>query len=506
MTKSRTWFLRLFVFGTGFVVLVLELTASRLIAPYFGTSIFVWANIIGLVLIALALGYWFGGTLADRRPELRLLMRITLLAGLLVGMIPFLFQLIGPIAIFGLQNLSVSLIAGSFFVLVILFFVPMLLLGMVSPFAVRLLNDKVETTGRSSGSLYAWSTVGSILGTFTTAFLAVPLLGTRETIYASAIVLILLGAAGLRRTNAWVFLAIPLAFWGILMASDWVNGSQYTIFREGVIWEEESPYQFIQVVERPDGERWLLTNEGYGIQSIYKESGILTGHYYDMFLLLPPLIEPVDGTIDVLFVGVAGGTIGYEMHQVYADDVPMRFDGVEIDPVLADVGERFFYLDRYPIDLTIGDGRGYLKMAEKKYDIIVVDAYGHNNSVPFHLATAEFFELAKSRLEENGMVGLNLVADRPDQPLMKNLLTTLRSVFSEVGHTTVAENDYNHFVVAANRSVKFEDAVMPPIAKELQKHAVKNITPAAADCEIFTDNHAPVELLTDLMYFRQALD
>ncbi|MEX2645979.1 MAG: fused MFS/spermidine synthase, partial [Gaiellaceae bacterium] len=194
--------LSLLVFGAGTGTLAVEISASRLLAPYYGSSTIVWANLIGLVLLALSLGYWLGGKLADRRPSGRLLGRLVLAAGAYVAVLPFVTRPILDVAARGLDELSAGAVVGSFFATLVLFAPPVFVLGMVSPFAIRLALDTVGSAGEVAGRLYALSTAGSLLGTFLPALVTIPLVGTQRTLIGSAAVLAaasspLLGGRGL---------------------------------------------------------------------------------------------------------------------------------------------------------------------------------------------------------------------------------------------------------------------------------------------------------------------
>ncbi|HSC93027.1 MAG TPA: fused MFS/spermidine synthase, partial [Gaiellaceae bacterium] len=192
---SRRRRLEVLVFGAGTGTLATEIAASRLLAPYYGSSTIVWANLIGLVLLALSLGYWVGGRVADRRPDPRLLGQLVVASGLLVAVIPFAARPILDVAAEGLDELSAGAVVGSFFATLFLFAPPVFLLGMVSPFAIRLAVEDVATAGQTAGRLYALSTAGSLVGTFLPALVTIPLVGTQRTMLASAAVLVLASAA-----------------------------------------------------------------------------------------------------------------------------------------------------------------------------------------------------------------------------------------------------------------------------------------------------------------------
>ncbi len=200
------------VFGAGTGTLAVEISASRLLAPYYGSSTIVWANLIGLVLLALALGYWLGGKLADRRPDPRLLGRLVLGAGVYVAALPFVTAPILDVAARGLDQLSAGAVVGSFFATLVLFAPPVFVLGMVAPFALRLALDTVGSAGQVAGRLYAISTAGSLVGTFLSALVLIPLVGTSRTFVGFALGVTVVGALGLR--HRW--LAVPTAVAALL--------------------------------------------------------------------------------------------------------------------------------------------------------------------------------------------------------------------------------------------------------------------------------------------------
>jgi len=197
------------VFSGGAGTLATEIAASRLLAPYFGSSTIVWANIIGLILVYLAVGYWLGGKVADRRPEPRLLGLIVIVAALFIAVLPFVARPILDLAVRGLDAVSVGAVVGSFFAALALFAVPVTLLGAVSPFAIRLALGDVGEAGTVAGRLYALSTVGSILGTFVSALVTIPLVGTQRTMLGAAALLVL--AASLVLGNRWQIVTVAVA-------------------------------------------------------------------------------------------------------------------------------------------------------------------------------------------------------------------------------------------------------------------------------------------------------
>lgn len=193
----QRWLLILLVFVGGVTSLGIELSASRLLAPYFGTSLFVWANLIGLILLYLTVGYYLGGHLADRSPSPRVLYGMTAVAALLIGLIPLLSQSILNWSLTTFATLSMGVFVGSLVSIILLFAVPMVMLGCISPFAIRLSVDRIRTSGSTAGLLYAISTGGSIVGTFLPVLVLLPDIGTYNTFLVLAVMLLLVSIVGL---------------------------------------------------------------------------------------------------------------------------------------------------------------------------------------------------------------------------------------------------------------------------------------------------------------------
>ena len=269
------------VFGAGIGSLATEIAASRLLAPYFGSSTIVWANLIGIVLAGLAFGYWIGGRVADRRPERRLLGLIVLAAAVWVAITPFIARPFLDAAVGNLDDASAGAVIGSFFAVLLLFAPAVVLLGMVSPFAIRLAITDVATAGAVAGRFYALSTAGSLLGTFVPALIAIPLVGTQRTLVGTA-ALLALSASFLLGPRVLVLVAVFAALAVVPPGAIKADSD--------LLYEEESLYQFIQVIERPDGRRLLRLNEGVAVHSVWRRDTVLTGGEWDAFLAVPPLL------------------------------------------------------------------------------------------------------------------------------------------------------------------------------------------------------------------------
>src|SRR5207302_8803321 len=229
------------VFAAGASSLAIEICATRLLAPYFGNSTVVWANVIGLILVYLSVGYWLGGKLADRRPEPRLLGSLVLVAGLFIAATPFVARPLLDLALRGFDALAVGAVVGSFFAALGLFAVPITLLGMVSPFAIRLVLADVREAGQVAGRLYALSTVGSILGTFVSALVTIEAFGTQRTMVGTA-ALLTFAAALLLGPRALVVAGLVAGL--TLVPPGAVKRTS------GLLYETESPYQYVSVVRQ----------------------------------------------------------------------------------------------------------------------------------------------------------------------------------------------------------------------------------------------------------------
>jgi spermidine synthase len=479
------------VFGAGTGSLATEIAASRLLAPYFGSSTIVWANLIGIVLAGLAVGYWLGGKLADRRPERRLLGLIVLAGAVWVAMTPFVARPLLDAAVGNLDEASAGAVIGSFFAVLLLFAPAIVLLGMVSPFAIRLAITDVETAGAVAGRFYALSTFGSLVGAFVPALVVIPLAGTQRTLLATAALLALSASFLLGRRVVLVaaliaaLVALPP---GAVKAED------------GLLHEEESRYQFIQVLEGDDGRRSLSLNEGVAVHSVWREDEVLTGGVWDAFLALPPLLDRPLRTVAIL--GNAGGTTARAMGVYYPE---ARIDGVELDPAVSDVGFEYFGMGDNP-NLTVhdADARPFLRRTDERYDLIVVDAY-HQPYVPFYLATREFFRLARERLAPGGILALNVASVPGDDRLLGGIAGTLAHEFEHVSVWPALR--FNKILLGFDEPAVVqirEDELAAPL-RPLVRLLLRDLRPVTKKAERpWTDDRAPVEWVTDRMIVEYA--
>lgn len=475
------------VFFAGIGSMATEMCASRLLAPYYGSSTMIWANIIGLILVALSFGYVLGGKLADRRPSPRVLGFVVLAGAVLIAVIPFVERPFLNVTINGIDSVSTGAVIGSFLASVILFVPSVLVLGMVTPFAIRIGIKQMDRAGTTAGRVFALSTAGSLLGTFMPALVTIPLIGTQRT---------LLGAAALIAAAATLLLGVRWLVVAVIVAALIVIPPGAVKATTGLIYEDESRYQFIQVVERGD-ERILYLNEGYAIHSIWRANTVLTGGEWDMFLTVPPLLDrPVER---VAMLGNAGGTTARAFGIYYPET---NIDGVEIDPLVNEVAVTYFGARDNPrLNVVTADARPFLEATTEKYDLLFIDAY-RQPYVPFYLATADFFKLCRDRLAADGIIALNISTVPGDDRLPSSIAGTLATQFPLVMKWPALR--FNQLVLGfadeqalteLERRARQAPADILPLTRLLTAQWTQ-VQPMA---DYWTDDRAPVEWITDRM-------
>ncbi|HJX37763.1 MAG TPA: fused MFS/spermidine synthase [Anaerolineae bacterium] len=502
----RDFMLLTTVFVSGATVLAVEMSASRLLSPYFGDSQLVWANLIGLIMIYLAAGYYLGGRLADRSPKEPLLYRLALWAGFLIGLIPFVSRPVLRYSLAGFDTFSVGIIAGSFLGILLLFTAPVILLGCISPFAIRLQSRSVISTGHTAGTIYALSTMGSIVGTFLPTLVLIPSLGTSTTFLLCSLFLIAVSLAGLFsrmgiRAAWYLLLPLMIILLRLLMPAGPVKPTP------GLVYEKESFYNYIQVADQM-GRRVLMLNEGQAVHSVYRPGSVLSGGVWDYFLLAPyfgALPDPTD-LRSVCFVGLAAGTAAKEYTAVYGA-VPM--DGVELDPEIVTVGRRFFSMDEPNLEVVVQDGRHFLTTTDHTYDVIVADAY-RQPYIPFHLTTREFFTVALGRLNPGGVMVVNAGRTASDFRLVNVLAATMNQVFQSVFILDVPGIS-NSLVVGTEQATTLDHiysrlgTISNTWLYEVAELSSGRIRAFEGNDLVLTDDRAPVEHLTHLIILRYVL-
>lgn len=513
-------------FLSGLAVMGIELSASRLMAPYFGTSLFVWTNVIGVILAALSLGYYLGGKISEKHPRLRVLLIIILCAGVLVSVIPFIVRPIANLVSFDaniLNSASVIIVLGSFLLTLALFFMPVMLLGMTSPYLIKLVSHKRQDMGNVAGRIFAISTLGSIIGTFLPALLLIPAIGTKFTILAFAGVLILMALVGLLPRKLYGM--IPLLGLPVSLVNPALKPASNLLI------ERESPYQYVQVLGQQD-ERQLVFNEGGGVQSVWNQDGLwYGGTYFDAMALLPSLVgaEVCEakqrlslGTKEVqpqmhckasntrtLIIGLAGGTIARAMDALYGGNPNFEIEGVEIDPVVTEIAQKYFDLPER-VKVRHADGRNAVQFGEARYDLIVVDAYANQLYIPFHLATQEFFTETQRRLAPRGLIAINVNAPRADSELLVAITNTMASVFPYVYRAHV--HSWNYIILGSARPIdtrELGNLALPLVSFELYTEVISGAFGRFSynpDKRVLTDDWAPLEHMTDTMIWQALVE
>ncbi|MDP2709802.1 MAG: fused MFS/spermidine synthase [Solirubrobacteraceae bacterium] len=483
--------LSLIVFVVGLSILGAEIAAARLLAPYFGASTIVWANTIGIVLVALSIGYWYGGRLADRNPTLEGLYRIVLLSGLLLSVVPFVADPFLRVAVDALDAISAGAFVGSLVGVVVLIATPVLVSGAVAPYALRLAVKDVAEAGTVSGRLYAISTVGSLLGTFSSALVLIPLIGTRRTFILYGLALVVIGVYGLARRRLVLLPAVVAV--ALVMPFGTIKGETEAGAR--VIHETDTEYQYARVVQSANGTRTLELNEGQAVHSLRRPNSYLTDNIWDDYMIVTFAAQDrPPGKVAIL--GNAAGTTA----RAYGHYFPRtQIDGVEIDGELTEIGRRYFDMQAPGLRTHTADARPFLRRTKERYDAIFVDAY-RQPYIPFYLATREFFELARDRLNPGGVVVVNAGHPEGSDDLEKVLGATMASVFPTVLRDPSQRVNTLLLGTAGSASaqrLRDNAASLPPDLQPLAIAAAGRVEPRLPGGRVYTDDIAPVEWLID---------
>lgn len=504
-TAQPAPFLRLIVFLGGLSSIGIELTTSRLIAPFFGGSTFIWANLIGVTLTFLALGYWIGGRVADRRPSPQVLYSVTAIGAVLAALIPFVSRPILASSLSAFDDVNVGAFYSSLIGVLLLLALPVTLLGFISPFAIRLRMADVRTAGNVAGNMYALSTLGSIAGSFLPVIVLIPLFGTARTFLILSVALLIPSLLGLLVLRA-IPTAAPTALLALVVVIVSLAFDQRSIrpAERGVLVEErESEYNYIQVVEE-DGAYLLVLNEGHAIHSIYDPNELLTQGPWDYFMVAPLFNEVASpsSTTSALLIGLAGGTVARQLTAGYGE-IPI--DGVEIDPEIAEIGRDYFGLDQLSnLNMVVADGRYFLRTTDKRYDLIGIDAY-RQPYIPFQLTSREFFEEVADHLNPGGVAVVNAGRTATDFRLVDAISTTMRAVYDHV-YVIDVERYANSIIVGTNAPSSVDQfavsaARCPPDSpvRQVAERSLETGNPRQVEPggQVFTDDHAPVELVVD---------
>lgn len=501
------------VFISGMTTLAAELAAGRLIGNVFGTSNIVWASIIGLILIYLTFGYFLGGKWADANPTPAAMYRVLAWGAFTLGLVPYIASPVLRAAATAFDSLQVGILGASFIAVLILFIIPITLLGTISPYAIRLTVDDTSRAGQISGQIYAISTLGSFIGTFLSTLVTIPAIGTKNTFLLFSMILLLVALVGLARfaSQRDMFKHVWMPF--VLVALALLTANQSLKTSTNQIYETESAYNYIEVLNQ-NGFTILRLNEGQGVHSIYSPDTLQYNGPWDQFLASPYFYankKPSD-VKRVAIVGLAAGTTARQMTAVYGD-IPI--DGYELDPKIVEVGKKYFDMNMPNLNIIIGDGRLNLEQSEQKYDIIAVDAY-RPPYIPPHMTTREFFEICASHLTENGVLTINSASVPGDRRLINGLATTMATVFPSI-YTVDIPGSLNTMIFATKQKTMPEnfaanllslsnDPAVNPLLITTMQVTFANLKTDFERTTVFTDDHAPIEWIVNDMVIRFILE
>lgn len=480
--------LELIVFISGTVVMILELIGSRILAPYLGTSIFVWASLIGIILGALSLGYYLGGCFSKNNPNIYFLTKILFLGGLTILFIALIKE---PVLAFAIK-LGVKL--GSVIATLLLFTLPSIILGLVSPYVIRLKIERLENSGGVAGNLYALSTIGSIFGTFLAGFYLIPTFGSTQILYGLSFILILTSFLGGKIKLKTITLVIIVFAWLIQQ----LIGSTY-------IFETDSAYNHIRVIDAISNPTQtkirilFLATEPHSV--VYQNSEELFPGY-NQYCLLDSLFKPEIKNALTLGGGAYISAINFLKRYPEA-----KMTVVEIDPEVTKVAKDYFYLKTDP-RLTIyhEDARIFLNQNQTKYDVIYSDVFASYYSIPFQLTTKEAAEKISNSLTADGILIINLISalEKEKSLFLQAEYKTLKTVFPQIYVFPTLYSDQanmakhqNIVLIATKEKRQLTKNELLQKANPEQKRLLQNLWEKEIiidpKIEILTDNFAPVD-------------
>ncbi|MCS7143189.1 MAG: fused MFS/spermidine synthase [Aigarchaeota archaeon] len=483
------------VFTAGFVIMVLELLGSRILTPVYGNTINTWGGIIGVVMSGLALGYYMGGVISTRTRDFRVLSVLMILSSfyviIMASVDAFILSLLSP------ENVDdrLGVISASLFILG----PPTVLLGAIPPISVRLISNEIVKTGRSAGFIYALSTLGSIAGTFMTTYLLIPMLDIRTVIYLSSLTLFAVSSMTLR----WRYVLISglVMIFLIIPINIGLYATCISSYIGEVVYRDESLYSQIAVVDRGNLRYLYLNGLLHSVMDVNDPYSLVA--QYTKFFILGPLLRP--DSESVLFIG--GGGFSTPKHFLKYYDFSV-VDVVEIDPEVVEVARRYFNLSEdQRLGVYVLDGRRYLSITNRSYDLIIIDAYS-KNYIPFHMLTLEFVSSVKSRLKDDGVVMLNIISSLsgPTSDVLwatyKIYRLNFRYVYVIPVTSSLAFDVQNLILLASDHQMDVDlltsgssgDGLSTDI--DINKAMQSLIrTPYREDVPLLTDEFAPIEFL-----------
>ena len=475
------------VFLCGAALMIIELTGSRILAPFLGTSLVVWTSLIGIILASLSLGAWWGGILADRRPSARLLGRIVLLAAWATAAIGLSKSWVLPF----LQD-AASLHVTAIVATLVLFAPASVLLGMVAPFAVRLQLADTEAAGRTAGSLYALSTIGSIAGTFLAGFVLIAWVGSTAILFITAAVLACAAWLAAPSSRALPLLSVLLFALALLLGRQ-----QDQRLEQAGFLDRDTPYNRVLVYtsrEETTGRltRDLVTGPTGRQSAMYLDDPEALALPYTRFYRLVEHYRP--GMRRMLVLG--GGGFSFPKYAL-AQYPEVQIDVVELDPGMVALARSHFALQDHPrLRVIEADARTYLQQTTSRYDVILCDVFNSHYAIPFHLVTVEAAQLMRAALAPSGVLLVNLLAapEGVGSRFYQALHATLRTAFPEVqAYAVQAPADPHRWQNLMLATLTTEPPVQVPADPSLRSMLAHALPPPAATIAAFTDEFAPVD-------------
>jgi len=482
MKFLEKYYLYLTVFITGAVILVLEILGTRIVAPYYGTTIYVWSSLIGVTLMALSLGYYVGGKMSDKKPEAGFLYLIIFLSALSIVAIPLIMNSV----LVGTNFLGPRF--GALTSAALLFSVPLFLLGMVSPYAIKLKAKDMEKVGVTAGNLYGVATVGSFVGAILAGFYLIPNLGINTITYILGGLLVLIVAPHGINSRKKLF-SFGVALIGVMVLLAPLISSVEVGNRFEIVYETEGAYSRLKVVDR-DEVRYLLVDGA--VENVYD---LKSGEFgFDYLELLKDAVDYQGSVENVLMIGMGAGGI----------DKMLRGSGVEVvnlevDPEIVDIAREYF---DFTGKVVVGDGRNYVRNNDAEYDVVMIDVYGGYSLYPYLFSLEAFGEL-KSIMPEDGVLAINVISyetggNKSDHRQVASIGRTLEEVFENVYTKATGTGFANIVFYASDFELEINDEFV-----EVEVLTEKGI--------VLTDDYNPIESFSlDMMeeshdYIREGL-
>lgn len=495
LSQTMLWKLKILTFSSGAIVMALEIATSRILTPVFGSTIYTWGSLIGVILSGLSLGYFLGGRISDNHPKFDKICGIVFSVGLFIVGIPFFASSIIDFSLTIMPISQYTPLLATFLLLML----PSVLLGFVSPYVIKLGTESLQKVGNISGNLYSIATVGSIFGTFVTVFILIPNVTVHQIIFGLGIALIGSSLIGLKIPPKIIAVGIIM-----ILIVPWSSFSIDTITHNGtLIFEKETLFSHMDIIEYGDNRSMYLDGLKHSSMNMRDPLDLVVDYteYFHLGMMFNPAAK------DILFVGGGGFSGPKNFLALYPDT---KIDVIEIDPDVIDAAKTYFNLETNPrLQIFNDDARKHLSMFDKKYDLIILDAYA-TNYIPYHLMTHEFFQTLEKRLEPNGVVVSNLIGsiEGNNSPLVRSVYKTMLETFP-VSYVFPTEEEpaflQNIMIVSSNQPYEFDRLLLLEISKnspidylsdELskQEHFYTGIV-ETSDVPFLTDQYNPSEVL-----------